>query len=178
MRYRLHIFFLSLLFFTSTIANAADLPSLKMRFTLKSTAFDNQQLIPQKYTCKDANISPPLNWFYAPRNTKSYALIVDDPDAPSGIWTHWIVFNIPFTLEKLPENFVLATQGMQFGTNSWGKVGYNGPCPPAGVHRYQFKLYALDTKLNLINSASKMQVDAAMQGHVLATTELIGLYQN
>jgi len=150
-----------------------------MSMQLTSSAFSAGQAIPVKYSCKGNNISPALAWSNAPANTKSFALIVDDPDAPSGIWVHWVAFNIPATVTSLPEavptGAQLANGGLQ-GKNSSSHMGYDGPCPPSGLHRYFFKLYALDAVLNLSSDANKSQLLQAMQGHVLAQGELMGTF--
>jgi Raf kinase inhibitor-like YbhB/YbcL family protein len=145
--------------------------------TLQSTAFNDGNSIPVKYTCNGENISPPLSWKDAPQNTKSFVLIANDPDAPSGSWDHWIIFNIPQTTHTLSENLTSLPQGAQYGKNSWEKMAYAGPCPPQGEHRYYFTLYALDTVLNLPAHASKAQIESAMQGHILADTKLMGRYK-
>lgn len=139
---------------------------------LSSPEFEHNQLIPEKFTCDGEDINPTLNIEDIPPETKSLALIVDDPDAPMGTWVHWVVFDIP-VISKIEENSV---PGMQ-GTNDFQKLDYGGPCPPSGTHRYFFKLYALDCKLNLEEGVRKKDVEKAMQGHILAQTELIGLYR-
>lgn len=144
---------------------------------LTSTAFQNNATIPSQYTCDGTDISPPLTWQDVPANTKSLVLIVDDPDAPMGTWDHWIIFNIAPSVSSLPENITALPPGAIEGTNSFGKTNYGGPCPPHGKHRYFFKLYALDTTLPLQNNVNKKAVESAMQGHVLAQSTLIGLYQ-
>lgn len=137
-------------------------------------------MIPREFTCEGANQSPPLAWGSVPENTKSLALIVDDPDAPGKTWVHWVAFNIPASLKELPQNIppqeTIAGGGHQ-GTNDFPKVGYGGPCPPSGLHRYFFKLYALDTELPLDSSATKDQLLKAMEGHVLAEGQLMGKYR-
>ncbi len=149
-------------------------------FRLSSPAFEPGQTIPVKYTCDGMDISPPLAWSHPPGDAASFALIMDDPDAPAGIWVHWVIFDMPADARELPEGVppdpVLEAGSVQ-GTNSWGRVGYGGPCPPRGTHRYFFKLYALDTALGLESSATKADVLAAMEGHVLAQAELMGVYQ-
>jgi Raf kinase inhibitor-like YbhB/YbcL family protein len=140
---------------------------------LTSSAFEHNGAIPQRYSCDGEDISPPLAISGMPEGTQGFALIVDDPDAPVGTWDHWIEFNIPETTVNVPEDVgLLGTQG----ANSWGRTGYGGPCPPSGAHRYLFKHYALDAKLNVEAGASKLVVEGAMAGHVLAHAELIGLY--
>jgi hypothetical protein len=127
-----------------------------------------------KYTCDGQDISPPLEWSGTPEGTQSLVLISDDPDAPVGTWVHWVLFDLPADTNSLPEGAQdLGTDG----NNSWRRPGYGGPCPPSGTHRYFFKLYALDTALNLEAGASKEQVEKAMQGHILAQGELMGKYE-
>jgi hypothetical protein len=140
--------------------------------TVKSPAFENNKLIPPKYTCDDNDVNPPLAIENVPDETKSLVLIVDDPDCPTGTWDHWIVWNITPT-SKIEENTVPGTEGM----NTARKHSYGGPCPPWGTHRYFFKVYALDAKLNLNPNSNKKDVEKAMQGHILAKGELIGLYR-
>ncbi|MFM2061475.1 MAG: hypothetical protein RLZZ507_1145 [Cyanobacteriota bacterium] len=147
---------------------------------LTSSAFVDNGLIPTKYTCDGADISPPLNWDEIPPNTQSLALIADDPDAPRRTFVHWVVYDIPTTLNQLPEKITagktIPSGGVQ-GKNDFGNFGYGGPCPPSGTHRYFFHLYALDKKLNLEAGATKNQILTAMAGHVLAKAELMGKYQ-
>jgi Raf kinase inhibitor-like YbhB/YbcL family protein len=146
-----------------------------MTFEISSPAFAQGETIPVKYTCDGADVSPPLRWDEPPAGTGSLALIADDPDAPVGTWVHWVVFNLPADARELPEQATLPG-GSQDGTNSWGRTGYGGPCPPSGTHRYFFKLYALDTTLDLAVGASKEELLQAMEGHILAQTELMGTY--
>lgn len=148
-----------------------------MEFTIKSAAFNEGGAIPSKYTCDGKDISPPLSWQNTPQGTKSFVLIVDDPDAPAGNWIHWIIFNISETTHELSENLCSLPNGAKQGENSWGKSTYGGPCPPTGEHRYFFKLYALDTLLNLPGGANRSQIESAMQGHILATAKLLGKYK-
>lgn len=151
-----------------------------MKFQITSSAFKDGEMIPSKYTCDGENISPPLNWNGIPDGTKSLALINDDPDAPVGDWVHWIVFNIPpetIELKEAASNKKLLPAGSVEGLNDWNKIGYGGPCPPSGVHRYFFKLYALDNLLSLKEGATKRQLLDAMKGHILAEAQLIGKYQ-
>ena len=146
-----------------------------MTFTIESSAFKHNAWIPEQYTCKGINQSPPLNWYDAPAKTKSFALIMDDPDAPNETWVHWVLFNIPATINKLDENTDLPL-GASTGLNTWIEHGYGGPCPPSDTHRYFFKLYALDTTLNFHGVANKEKLLHAMHGHILAESELIGLF--
>ncbi len=155
-----------------------------MYFMLKSTAFDNGNKIPAKYTCQGENISPPLMWENAPENTRSLVLIVDDPDAPDPkapkmTWVHWVLYNIPPGANSLFENIKPSElpKGTAQGLNDWGKTGYGGPCPPIGRHRYFHKLYALDTVLKGLKNPTKARVEDAMKGHVIAKAELIGTYE-
>lgn len=152
----------------------------KMEFQLFSEAFKDGDFIPAKYTCDGINISPPLNWVHPPKDTKSFALINDDPDAPAGDWVHWVVYNIPSAARELKENASklkhLPHNSIE-GINDFRQTGYGGPCPPSGIHRYFFKLYALDTLLNLKQRVAKKELLDAMEGHILALTELVGKYQ-
>lgn len=155
----------------------AETPFVEMEATMKltSSAFTQGQSIPAKFSCKGADVSPALAWDEPPAGTQSFALIMDDPDAPMGTWDHWVLFNIPPETRALPEAFQPAAP-IVTGRNSWGKNAYGGPCPPSGTHRYFFRLYALDTTLNLSASANKKAVLTAMQGHILAQTELMGTF--
>jgi Raf kinase inhibitor-like YbhB/YbcL family protein len=141
--------------------------------SLSSSAFLHNGMIPAAYTCDGENKVPDLIWSGAPEGTQSYALIVDDPDAPSKVWVHWVVYNIPASVNKLD-----ARNGQQYpaGLNDFGKKAYGGPCPPAGTHRYHFTLYALDTALNFSGTPKKEQVLAAMEGHIVGKATLIGKY--
>jgi hypothetical protein len=158
--------------------------SIFTSFTISSPAFSPNGSIPAKYTCEGADISPPLEWSGAPDGTRSFALIVDDPDAPDPakpqrVYVHWVVYNIPANTARLSENSAKGglPAGTMQGTNDWGKQTYGGPCPPIGRHRYFFKLYALDTDLKGLKNATKAQLEKAMQGHVLDNTQLIGTYE-
>jgi Raf kinase inhibitor-like YbhB/YbcL family protein len=146
---------------------------------LKSSVFTTGEMIPKKYTCDGQDVSPPLSWTDMPRGAKSFALIVDDPDAPRGTWVHWVAWNIPPSPsaleEDVPKRDSLPT-GLKQGTTDFRKVGYGGPCPPSGTHRYFFKLYALDSALNLPSTTTKKDLEQAMQGHILQQAELIGKY--
>jgi Raf kinase inhibitor-like YbhB/YbcL family protein len=152
-----------------------------MSLELTSDAFANGQSIPVKYSCKGKNISPALAWNEPPAGTQSFALIVDDPDAPMGTWVHWVLFNIPANSRRLQEDLPITEKNTEpnaisVGKNSWGDLRYGGPCPPSGTHRYYFKLYALDTIISLSPGATKEQVLKEMQGHVLAQAELMGTF--
>lgn len=147
-----------------------------MAFKVESPAFANGEKIPQKYTCEGKDISPELGWEGAPSGTKSFVLIMDDPDAPRGTFVHWVLFDISATESGLAEG---SKQGKS-GRNDFGRLGYGGPCPPKGhgVHRYFFKLYALDTpSLGLAEGVSKAEVEKAMKGHILAQAEMMGRYE-
>lgn len=145
------------------------------KLRIASPAFPENGLIPSKFTCDGADVSPPLSVVGIPEKTRTLALIVDDPDAPAGTWVHWVVWNIPPGTREIPENSV--PEGAIQGTNDFGKQKYGGPCPPSGTHRYFFKLYALDAPLALKPGASKGQVEEAMEGHVLARAERVGVYR-
>jgi Raf kinase inhibitor-like YbhB/YbcL family protein len=151
-----------------------------LAFELKSTAFKAGEMIPSQYTCEGQDVSPPLTWTGAPKATRSFALINDDPDAPLMTWVHWVYYDIPASAIALPEAISPAEKpapGGTHGKNSFRKLGYGGPCPPWGTHRYFFKLYALDTMLNLSPGASKKDVLKAMEGHILGQAELMGTYK-
>jgi Raf kinase inhibitor-like YbhB/YbcL family protein len=149
-----------------------------MALELSSPVIRNQS-IPQHYTCDGDNVSPPLRWGNVPAGTQSLVLIADDPDAPGGTFTHWVMYNIPPHLQELPEDVrrdEALPSGARQGMNDFGRIGYGGPCPPGGTHRYFFKLYALDTRLELAPGASRDTVLDAIQGHLLAETEIVGRY--
>lgn len=155
-----------------------------MALVLKSTAFEQGGIIPLKYTCEGDDVAPPLEWEGVPENTRSLVLIVDDPDAPDPAaprmtWVHWVVYNLPADVNGLPEGATakMLPGGTQQGLNDWNKASYGGPCPPIGRHRYYHKLYALDTVLEGMGSPTKAEVEAAMQGHIIAQAELIGTYK-
>jgi len=136
-----------------------------------SPTFQNNGFIPRKYTCDGADVNPPLNIEGLPEGTKSLVLVVDDPDAPRGTWDHWVVWNIPPT-QKIEEDSVPGTEGI----NDSRRHSYGGPCPPSGTHRYFFKIYALDTRLDLSSNSRKRDAERVMTGHVLAKGEIVGLY--
>ena len=150
-----------------------------MTLTVTSTAFAQGQPIPRQYSCDGKGISPPLAWSGAPSGTKSFALIMDDPDAPAGTFVHWVIYNLPGSSQGLPESVSadakLADGSLQ-GSNSSRRTGYTAPCPPSGTHRYFFKLYALDGSLGLASGPTKDQLLKAMQGHILAQGELMGTF--
>jgi len=147
---------------------------------LTSTSFQGSQ-IPARFTCSGAGISPQLAWNAPPAGTASFALLVTDPDAPRGTFVHWVLYDLPAGTRALPEGLAALGQledGSRQGRNDFGEIGYGGPCPPPGSpHHYHFMLYALDAKLNLAAGATRAQVEAAMQGHILAHGELVGLYK-
>ena len=143
-----------------------------MALTITSTAFENNKDFPSRYTCDGKDINPPLSIVGVPEGTQTLVLIVDDPDGPVGVWDHWVVWNIPAETTSIAEDSVPGVQGK----NSWGRNDYGGPCPPSGTHRYYFKLYALDTKLDLDTASDKKAVEAAMKGHVLEEAELMASY--
>jgi Raf kinase inhibitor-like YbhB/YbcL family protein len=148
-------------------------------FFLLSSAFAQGGEIPVVYTCDGDDISPPLRWGRAPGGTECYALVCEDPDAPAGTWVHWVVYNIPADRTSLPEGVEAVEEledGTLQGTNSWGRLGYGGPSPPSGTHRYYFRLYALDGLLDLPAGADAEGLRDAMEGHVLAEAELMGRY--
>lgn len=148
-----------------------------------SPEFSHQGIIPAKYTCNGPDVSPPLDWSGIPANTKSLALIVDDPDAPDPAaprmtWVHWVLYDIPPTVQGLAEGAAdHLPPGIREGTNDFRRTRYGGPCPPVGKHRYFFKLYALDKQLGPLKRADKTGIEQAMQGHILMKAELVGLYQ-
>lgn len=151
-----------------------------MPLALKTTAFAGGGGIPKKYTCDGADISPAMSWDDAPAGTQSFALIADDPDAPVGTWTHWIIWNIPAKTSGLPEGVPKVEEtsdGARQGRNDFKRIGYGGPCPPPGKpHRYFFKLYALDVKPDVKAGARRDEVERAMKGHVLSQAEFMGTY--
>ena len=147
---------------------------------INSPVFDEGAFIPSGYTCDGMDISPPLEWSQVPEGTKVFALICDDPDAPMGNWVHWVIFNLPGNIKELSENMPtmeLLENGARQGRNDFGRIGYGGPCPPRGTHRYYFKLYALDAEIDLGPGISKKELLKAMQGHILAEGQLIGRYK-
>jgi len=151
-----------------------------MDLKLTSTAFSEGGIIPKQYTCDGRDVSPPLSWSGVPATARTVVLICDDPDAPAGTWVHWVLFNLPASTTDLPEHVpALKTlpNGARQGTNDFRRIGYGGPCPPGGTHRYYFKLYALDLVLPLDAGSSKAQVLKAMEGHVLAEGQLMGRYK-
>ena len=150
-----------------------------MSFSLTSPAFEEGQAIPAKYTCDGEDISPALAWNEPPSGTRSFALIMDDPDAPAGTWVHWVAYNIPADVRGLPEAVPIAeslSDGGLHGKNTSRDLGYGGPCPPSGTHRYYFKLYALDIMLDNEAGLDKNELLSLMEGHILAQCQLMGTY--
>jgi len=153
-----------------------------MALTVTSSAFAPNGSIPAPYTCDGPDRSPPLAWAGAPASTKSFALIVDDPDAPDPkapkrVWVHWVLYNLPADATGLAEGVTRLPAGTRDGKNDWNNTGYGGPCPPIGRHRYFFKLYALDAQLPDLKSPTKAALEAAMAGHILERAEMIGTYE-
>ena len=155
-----------------------------MTLILGSPAFAHHGAIPARHTCEGGDRSPPLHWAGAPAGTRSFALLVDDPDAPDPAaprmtWVHWVLYNLPADCTSLAEGLASAQlpPGTREGRNDWKRTGYGGPCPPIGRHRYFFRLHALDTKLADLHHPTKARLLQAMKGHVLATAELVGTYQ-
>jgi hypothetical protein len=158
----------------------------KPAFLIRSQSFKLGGPIPDEYTCKGQNISPEISWKGAPPNTQSFALIVDDLDAPGRIWVHWVIYNIPMKKAGLNGNNFELTEGyprdietpggILQGTNDFKKIGYDGPCPPSGTHRYYFKLYALNSTLVVSAGATQEELLTAMTGHILAQTQMMGTY--
>ncbi len=176
-------FAVAVLFLTSDFSQAA--PKVKSNLRMKSASFQDGHMIPDKYTCKGQNISPELNWKGPPLGTKFFALICEDPDAPLQTWTHWVIYNIPAKMDSVKNGFELlegfprqekTTEGILQGANDFNRIGYDGPCPPSGLHQYFFKLYALDAPMKLAAGASKSQLLRAMEKHILAWTQIMGLY--
>ncbi len=151
-----------------------------MEMKITSRAFEDGGMIPRTYTCDGLDVSPPLSWSAGPEGTKSYALISDDPDAPMKTWVHWILFNLPPSVtelaEKIPVQKILEN-GAKQGRNDSGDIGYGGPCPPGGIHRYFFKIYALDAMLDSGPGITKSELLKAMEGHILAQGQMMGKYR-
>ncbi len=150
-----------------------------MTIKVTSRAFEEGGMIPSQYTCDGEDISPPLEWSGVPDGTRSLALICDDPDAPMGTWVHWVLYGIDAGTRELPEDVPAKKaldSGARHGVNDFRRFGYGGPCPPGGTHRYYFKLYALDTELDLEPGLVKAELMKAMEGHILAQAELMGTY--
>jgi Raf kinase inhibitor-like YbhB/YbcL family protein len=153
---------------------------VKMAIEVRSSAFEDGGVIPARYTCDGQDLTPPLSWDSVPNGTKSLALTVDDPDAPRGTFVHWMIYDLPPDTRRLPEDVPkrrTLSGGVQQGVNGAGGIGYTGPCPPGGTHRYLFKIYALDTRLDLGGGATIARLSDAMEGHVLAEGQLMGTYR-
>ncbi len=178
MSLKLFVLFLSLAVISGCIAGEKEVSMEKI--SVSAEAFKEGEIIPREYTCDGDDISPSLSWKGVPANAKSIALVMDDPDAPGGTFVHWVLFNVPAGTQKLPKgmpgNETLPDGSLQ-GKTDFGRIGYGGPCPPGGTHRYYFRLYALDTRLNLQPGITRQQLDNAMKGHILATGELMGRYK-
>jgi hypothetical protein len=147
---------------------------------IKSSAFKHGESIPSKYTCDNLDVSPPLEWLKVPAGTKSFALICDDPDAPAGTWVHWIVYNIPADMRDFSENVPkteVIQNGARQGKNDFGRIGYGGPCPPGGTHRYYFKIYALDSEIDSKPGLTKQALVKLMEPYVLEEGQLMGRYK-
>ncbi len=174
------IFFLALVLAACTTATISPTSQeAPMTLTLSSSAFSAGKSIPGEYSCKGRNISPALAWTGVPASTTSFALIVDDPDAPSGTFTHWVIYNIPAVSQGLAQGVARQPtfdDGSAQGRNSYNHQYYDGPCPPSGTHRYFFRLYALDSRLDLPPGATADQLRKATQGHILAQGELMGTF--
>ena len=170
---------LAIMLMTGMVVSGSDACGREVRgmgnLLISSPAFGHNARIPDKYTCDGGDVNPPLTMENVPAGAKSLALIVDDPDAPAGMWVHWVLWNISPTAGEIRENSVPAG-GVQ-GKNDWRRNRYGGPCPPSGTHRYFFKLYALDSTLNLGPDTVKADLEKAMEGHIMATAQLIGLYK-
>ncbi len=168
------------LFLASTMLIATIARAQESKLQIRSRAFVDGSVIPTEYTCSGADKSPPLSWTGAPASTRSFALIVDDPDAPRGTFVHWVVYNMGPGTTDLPEGNPKSdptTKGAKQGVNSLDRIGYKGPCPPPGApHHYHFRLFALDSPLKLGPGATAVQVRQAIEGHVLASTELVGVF--
>jgi Raf kinase inhibitor-like YbhB/YbcL family protein len=176
-----------LLIFTTSCAErtraslAEDHADTASQLKLETTAFSSGGFIPARFTCKGRDVSPPLAWSGPPADTRAFALILEDPDAPAGTWTHWLVYDLPPSARALPEGVPTSGEisgGGRQGTNDFGKIGYGGPCPPPGKpHRYFFRLYSLNAPLKLSAGASKEEVQAALRGRVVAETQLMGRFK-
>jgi Raf kinase inhibitor-like YbhB/YbcL family protein len=170
------IIFFGLVAVIAFISNILAEEAVKMGdLKISSAVFENNGNIPQKYTCDGKDVNPPLKIENVPPAAKSLVLIVDDPDAPMGMWVHWVVWNIDPKMGEIKENTV--PKGALQGINDFRKHDYGGPCPPSGTHRYFFKLYALDSLLNLSTNSRKTDIEKAMKGHIIAQAEIIGLYK-
>lgn len=177
---RKYIGLLLVLFATINTFPQQEKGNIKMDIKIESRAFGNGENIPSKYTCDGENISPQLNWTCSVEKVKTFLLFVEDPDAPGGNFTHWIVYNIPSKINYLMENSTPTKNipdEILMGTNDFGRIGYGGPCPPSGSHRYYFRIYGLDTAIHLDSGATKKEIMKKMEGHIEARGELMGRYQ-
>jgi len=153
---------------------------VKMEINVRSAAFEEGGAITSRYTCDGLDVSPPLSWDSVPKGIQSVALIADDPDTPRGTFVHWVIYDLPTDTRRLPEdvpNRQTLSSGAKQGVNGAGSIGYTGPCPPSGTHRYFFKIYALDTRLDLGGGATAKRLSDAMEGHILAEGQLMGTYR-
>ena len=177
----LALFFLIILFAVNSYAQQEERKGgAAMELKVTSPAFKNGEMILKKYTCDGEEVSPPLEWSGIPAGTNSIALISDDPDAPMGTWVHWVIFNMPPDTKGLPENIPhkeTLDNGARQGIDDSRQIGYGGPCPPSGTHRYYFKVYALDKMLDLKSGILKKDLLKAMEGHILAQGEIMGRYK-
>lgn len=173
---KIGIFLLVLLALTACSAQQPEVPLADATLELTSPDFSAGEAIPAVFTCSGDDISPELRWTAPPEGTLTFALIMDDPDAPSGTWVHWVLYDLPQSLRGLPQNYA-PEPGVTAGSNSWNEQNYGGPCPPSGQHRYFFKLYALDTVLAAEPGLDKAGLLELMEGHVLAQGELMGMYE-
>lgn len=151
-----------------------------MEIEIESRDFKEGEIIPADFTCDGKNVSPQLSWTCSVEGIKTYVLIVEDPDAPSGNFTHWIVYNIPAKINSLMQNSTPTknvTDEILMGTNDFGRIGYGGPCPPSGIHRYFFRIYGLDTAVHMDSGATKREILKQIEGHIIARGELMGRYQ-
>ncbi|MCX8092912.1 MAG: YbhB/YbcL family Raf kinase inhibitor-like protein [Candidatus Goldbacteria bacterium] len=176
---RKNFLIIAVLFFCLFIFIAAQIKPVKL--TVTSPAFKDGEMIPVQYTCKGDDISPEINWSGAPKGTKSFVLICDDPDAPMGTWVHWVVYNIPASITKLQKCFPKDAElknGIKQAKTSFGSSGYGGPCPPSGTHRYYFKVYAIDKMLSLDpKKSTKKEVMKAIEGSIIGYGELVGRFK-
>jgi Raf kinase inhibitor-like YbhB/YbcL family protein len=172
--------YLFLIFLLAIITVPIIYSSDTMEIQVTSTAFKEGEMIPRKYTCRGENISPQIAWSNIPEGTKSFLLIADDPDAPMGTWVHWVVYNIPANFSELKERFPEDSKfpdGIMQGITDFGTTGYGGPCPPSGIHRYYFKLYAIDIILDVKPRLTKQEVLNEIEGHILAKGQLMGKFR-
>jgi Raf kinase inhibitor-like YbhB/YbcL family protein len=188
MKKNIFLFFIVIIFFSCQNKNSELKPKEQTRkkemektdMKITSNSFKEGEMIPLKYTCDGENISPQLTWTGYPENTKSFAIISDDPDAPAGDWVHWVLYNIPSYINELKENLPKDKKfenGTIQGITDFGRTGYDGPCPPGGTHRYYFKLYALNIPINKDAGMTKQELLKAMEGHIVAEVQLMGKYK-